>query len=598
MRCYRPANGSPWAAGSASSLRVAHGGNGNVTTSGSGMAGWDTTIVPGLRRRARALVLVVAELVGDAPLRLGGVQPAGHAQRRVLEDLRRHARGGLLRAHQQHAERAPALRDVDEHVLQRSGALARRVLVELVEHDHREREPLARLLLLLEGLVQQRADDEPLRLIVQRLDRHHRDAGGGAVDAARRSRLDQVSQPGGGCVQPAHEGGHGAAHHAPAPGELRLGAVLGLEVVADGVHERGEVDDHALARRRLHRLAVLVRQGRGVAQHHGAGLTRDVDREALQLGLDAFADERDLVALVVGVGEEVGEEVLIDELPGGPGEDLDPLMAAAGVGEHDVAGAAPRRRPEPDARERRRPHPERGPSLPRLLVEVAVARVQPEEVLALDVEHEDPQVGRALADDARVLARGEHAQEEQRERGLGGHAADAAHGHVAALAPVEEIDVHVHRFAIPPEPDGQRPPHLVDIERLAALVARRTFDDLARVRGDPHLGIHPGDGDPGAADLGGGHDAELRHAVRVRLEGRALVDGLGLGDHPVRAHLARLRDLRADDDEIVELEVVLLIEDDAELAGRGVLRAQHAADAVGLVHAHEASRIVASRRAR
>src|SRR5207245_6515646 len=46
-----PANGSS-PASATSSFLVAHGGKGNVTTSGTGIAGWLTTIVPGFNRRA------------------------------------------------------------------------------------------------------------------------------------------------------------------------------------------------------------------------------------------------------------------------------------------------------------------------------------------------------------------------------------------------------------------------------------------------------------------------------------------------------------------------------------------------------------------
>ncbi len=66
----------------------------------------------------------------------------------------------------------------------------------------------------------------------------------------------------------------------------------------------------------------------------------------------------------------------------------------------------------------------------------------------------------------------------------------------------------------------------------------------------------------------------------VALERRPLVDRLGLGDDPVRPHLAPFRHLGADDDEIVELKELIVVEDDPELAGRGVLGAQHPPDGV------------------
>ena len=67
-------------------------------------------------------------------------------------------------------------------------------------------------------------------------------------------------------------------------------------------------------------------------------------------------------------------------------------------------------------------------------------------------------------------------------------------------------------------------------------------------------------------------------AVRVGLVGGALVDGLGLGHDAVGRDLARLRHLRAHDHEVVQLEVVVLVEDDAELAGVRVLGAEDPAD--------------------
>src|SRR5581483_6190819 len=51
----RPSNGStPLVAGARSSGRVAQAGNGNSTTSGTGISGWETNIVPGLAIVARS----------------------------------------------------------------------------------------------------------------------------------------------------------------------------------------------------------------------------------------------------------------------------------------------------------------------------------------------------------------------------------------------------------------------------------------------------------------------------------------------------------------------------------------------------------------
>ncbi len=69
--------------------------------------------------------------------------------------------------------------------------------------------------------------------------------------------------------------------------------------------------------------------------------------------------------------------------------------------------------------------------------------------------------------------------------------------------------------------------------------------------------------------------------MRVALVRGPLVDGLGFRHDAVGAYLALLRDLGADDDEIVELEVLVVVENDPELTGRAVLGAQHPSDAAG-----------------
>ena len=116
---------------------------------------------------------------------------------------------------------------------------------------------------------------------------------------------------------------------------------------------------------------------------------------------------------------------------------------------------------------------------PGLVPEVLVGAIEPEEVLALDVEDQHPEVGRRFLDD--VGTAGQHAQEEQRERGLGGHAADARDGHVAALAAVEEVEVDIHRLAIPSGADGERAAHLVGVERFVALQTGSPPHHLTRI---------------------------------------------------------------------------------------------------------------------
>ena len=100
------------------------------------------------------------------PSRLGRVEAADHPDRRVRHDAPLHLAGGLLRADQDDAERPAALGDVEQHVLDRRAALARRVLVQLV--DHREQQPARAGLLLARGLGgEHHADHEALRPLVQ-----------------------------------------------------------------------------------------------------------------------------------------------------------------------------------------------------------------------------------------------------------------------------------------------------------------------------------------------------------------------------------------------------------------------------------------------
>ena len=66
--------------------------------------------------------------------------------------------------------------------------------------------------------------------------------------------------------------------------------------------------------------------------------------------------------------------------------------------------------------------------------------------------------------------------------------------------------------------------------------------------------------------------------MRVALVARAFVDGLGLGDDTVRAHLARLRHLGAHHHQVVELQEVVVVEHDAERARGGMLGTEDAPD--------------------
>ena len=167
---------------------------------------------------------------------------------------------------------------------------------------------------------------------------------------------------------------------------------------------------------------------------------------------------------------------------------------------------------------------------------------------------------------------------------------------MTALAPVEEVEIDVHGQTVATEAHRQRPLHLVGVERATAFLAGRTVDGLARVGGDPHLGIDPGDRDARGPHLLRRHDAELGDPVGVGLVLRPLVDGLRLRHDAVGAHLARLRDERAHDHQIVELEELVVLEHDTELGGPCVFGAEDAPD---VLVGHEAlGSITAARSAR
>src|SRR5262249_24843292 len=71
------------------------------------------------------------------------------------------------RAHEHDAEAASALGDVEQDLLDRPGPFARRVLVELVEHDEHERPRRPEPLLLLEHALEDRAHHEAARPVLE-----------------------------------------------------------------------------------------------------------------------------------------------------------------------------------------------------------------------------------------------------------------------------------------------------------------------------------------------------------------------------------------------------------------------------------------------
>ena len=135
--------------------------------------------------------------------------------------------------------------------------------------------------------------------------------------------------------------------------------------------------------------------------------------------------------------------------------------------------------------------PSAAPSAP---VRTAVRLVEPQQVLALDVEDQHPQVRGGLADDRRArpsaragrTARTRSSSRRRRcRRSTCGRpcARRRSRGRRAPGAPSR------------PRPDRQRPLHLVGVERAAAFLAGRRGRRFAGVGGDPDLGVDPGDGD-------------------------------------------------------------------------------------------------------
>jgi hypothetical protein len=73
------------------------------------------------------------------PFGFGGVEPAGDADRAVGHDPPLHLAGRLLSPDQDHPERPAAFGDIQQELLDRAVPLARRVLVQLIQHDEHQR---------------------------------------------------------------------------------------------------------------------------------------------------------------------------------------------------------------------------------------------------------------------------------------------------------------------------------------------------------------------------------------------------------------------------------------------------------------------------
>jgi hypothetical protein len=203
-------------------------------------------------------------------------------------------------------------------------ALARGVLVQLVEQDDLQRQALAGPLLAGEHLVEQCSDDEPLGEVVQLVQVDDRDRLGHPVDpsAVRPNQLPDAVL---GRPEAPHEGLARATLNPSGPRLVRL-AVLGIDVLLDHLYQ--------------------VCQGRHQPGAYPHDPFAPVDRfgKPLKLRPHPLLDEGQLVAKVPGLGEEEPQEPHLDELAGSPREGGYPL--GTGVGVRQQADRAAGRRPE------------------------------------------------------------------------------------------------------------------------------------------------------------------------------------------------------------------------------------------------------------
>src|SRR5829696_9187221 len=105
---------------------------------------------------------------------------------------------------------------------------------------------------------------------------------------------------------------------------------------------------------------------------------------------------------------------------------------------------------------------------------------------------------------------------------------------------VEKLQVDVDRLAVATHADGHLGRHLVEVERLVPLGARRPGGKAAGQRRYVALRV-----DPGGRYLGHLLQVSRQHTVRdeedVGAERGALVPGTNLGDHPGRTHWSDTR---------------------------------------------------------
>ena len=149
------------------------------------------------------------------------------------------------------------------------------------------------------------------------------------------------------------------------------------------------------------------------------------------------------------------------------------------------------------------------------------------------------------------------------------------------LAAVEEVEVDENRQPVTGQSHRKGPAHLVRVQRLVASFTGGPFDQAARIRRHPQLGIDPRHRHAGRPHGCPRHRTLFGDAKGVRLEGRSFVDRLDLGDDAVGVDLPPTRHLGLDYDQVVELQVVILTDGDPELAGRSVLASQYPPHCIG-----------------
>ena len=198
----RSSAASPVGAGPASDGRVAQAGNGNSTHSGTGMSGWVTNIVPGLASSARWRWAGGRKPYSGRDASAGSSRPTTRIAE--LATMRRSTSLAVCCApiSTTPSERPRSAMSSSTSLIGR-GALARGVLVQLVEHHEQQRLGGAGLLLALELGLERHADHEALRPVGQVVQVDDGDLGAlGGVDrvrpAGRRGRRGSAG-PGPAC---------------------------------------------------------------------------------------------------------------------------------------------------------------------------------------------------------------------------------------------------------------------------------------------------------------------------------------------------------------------------------------------------------------